>query len=56
MGADYFREADPARVLAEYQIGAAFMQGPARLHADALWALQGQRFAALMRRGWEPCP
>ena len=55
MGADYFREPDPARVLAEYPIGAAVMQGPARLHADALWALQEQRFAALMRRGLETC-
>ena len=53
MVADYFREADPARVLAEYPIGTAFMQGPARLHADALRALQEQRFTALMRRGWE---
>ena len=30
-----------------------FLNGSARLSADELCALQEQRFAALLRRGWE---
>ena len=37
----------------EYPIGEPFLNGPARLSADELRALQERRFAALMRRGWE---
>ncbi|MSP04737.1 MAG: phenylacetate--CoA ligase family protein [Acetobacteraceae bacterium] len=51
--AAYFQEADPARVLAAYPIGDAFLQGTARLGVEALRAVQEGRFAALMRRGWE---
>ncbi len=51
--ATYFQEADPTRILDEYPIGDAFMQGPARLDAATLRALQERRFAVLMRRGWE---
>ena len=49
----YFSEADADRLLIEYPIGADFLSGPASLNADALRTLQEQRFAALMRRGWE---
>ena len=49
----YFSEADAGRLLREYPIGCAFLTGPACLSADALRALQEQRFATLMRRGWE---
>lgn len=53
MTSNYFGEADVARLLAEYPIGADFLAGPARLSSDALRALQEKRFAALMRRGWQ---
>lgn len=53
MTAGYFHEADTTRILAEYPIGEAFLEGPARLSADGLRALQERRFAALMRRGWQ---
>ena len=53
MTGGYFDEADPARVLGEYPIGAAFLNSCARLSADELRALQERRFTALMRRGWE---
>jgi phenylacetate-CoA ligase len=49
----YFSEADPARILREYPIGDYFLAGPARLSTDALRALQEERFAVLMKRGWE---
>lgn len=49
----YFSEADAGRLLTDYPIGAGFLSGPACLGADALRALQEQRFAAVMRRGWE---
>ncbi|MGI9480683.1 MAG: phenylacetate--CoA ligase family protein [Hyphomicrobiaceae bacterium] len=49
----YFSEADAGRLLQEYPIGSAFLNGPACLSADELRALQEQRFATLMRRGWE---
>lgn len=49
----YFSEADAGRLLIEYPIGTDFLSGPASLNADALRTLQEQRFAALMRRGWE---
>jgi phenylacetate-CoA ligase len=53
MAAEYFQEADAARILIEYPMGEAFLNGPARLSNDELRALQEQRFAVLMRRGWE---
>lgn len=53
MAARYFDEADPARILSDYPIGEAFLNGPAGLGADELRALQEGRFAAVMRRGWE---
>jgi phenylacetate-CoA ligase len=49
----YFDEVDHKRMLAEYPIGAAFLDGPAKLSADALRALQERRFAAVMKRAWE---
>ena len=53
MPAVYFEEADVARLLHEYPIGEAFLRGPARLSTHSLRSLQEQRFAALMRRGWQ---
>ena len=53
MTGGYFTEANPARLLRDYPIGPAFLDGPARLDAHALRQLQEQRFAAVMRRGWE---
>lgn len=53
MTSSYFREADVGGLLAEYPIGADFLAGPAGLSGDALRALQEQRFAAVMRRGWQ---
>ncbi|MDA0225921.1 MAG: phenylacetate--CoA ligase family protein [Proteobacteria bacterium] len=49
----YFVEADPARILAEYPIGEAFLAGPARLSADALRALQEKRFLDVVARAWQ---
>lgn len=40
----YFAEADPARVSAEYPVGVAFLEGPARLDQGALRVLQERRF------------
>jgi len=52
MTSRYFEEAAPARVLAEYPIGDAFLAGPARLSRDALRVLQETRFKAVMARAW----
>lgn len=49
----YFDEVDHKRMLAEYPIGEAFLNGPAKLGADALRALQERRFAVVMKRAWE---
>ena len=53
MAPGYFNEADPARILGEYPLGEPFLTGPARLSGDELRALQEQRFATLLRRGWQ---
>ena len=53
MAPGYFNEADPARILSEYPLGEPFLTGPARLSGDELRALQEQRFATLLRRGWQ---
>lgn len=53
MSGGYFNEVNATRLVAEYPLGKAFLDGPARLNADALRALQEHRFAGLMRRGWE---
>lgn len=46
----YFDEADIRRMLAEYPIGAAFLEGPARLSRDELHALQNRRFLRVVER------
>jgi len=50
---NYFDEVDHRRLLAEYPIGAAFLDGPARLSRDELHALQERRFLQVVARGWE---
>ena len=49
----YFVEAAPERLLAEYPIGQAFLDGPAALSRDALRALQEKRFRAVLERAWQ---
>ncbi len=49
----YFQEADPARIAAEYPVGEAFLNGPAKLSRDMLRALQEERFEAVMQRAWQ---
>lgn len=49
----YFAEMDLPRLIAEYPIGQAFLDGPARLSQDELRALQERRFAAVLKRAWE---
>ena len=49
----YFDEVDHRRLLREYPIGEAFLDGPARLSRDELHALQERRFLAVVVRGWE---
>lgn len=53
MTSRYFDEVDYKRLLDEYPIGQAFLDGPARLSRDALRALQEKRFAAVMARAWQ---
>jgi len=53
MTSRYFNEADPARLLDEYPIGEAFLEGPAKLARDQLRALQEKRFQAILRRAWD---
>ena len=53
MSSAYFNEVNAARLVAEYPLGKAFLDGPARLNADALRTLQEHRFAGILRRGWE---
>lgn len=53
MATDYFHEADAARILRDYPIGKAFLDGPARLSTDELRRFQERRFATLVKRGWE---
>ena len=53
MAEGYFGEANYKRILSEFPIGQEFLDGPAKLSSDELRALQEQRFASLMRRGWE---
>ncbi len=50
---DYFAEANPQRVVAEYPIGADFLAGPARLSREELRALQERRFLDVVHRGWQ---
>lgn len=49
----YFEQMDLPRLLAEYPLGQAFLDGPARLSRDELRALQERRFAEVLRRAWE---
>jgi len=49
----YFDAVDHRRLLTEYPIGRAFLDGPARLSRDELHALQESRFLAVVARGWE---
>ncbi|MGZ0187206.1 MAG: phenylacetate--CoA ligase family protein, partial [Alphaproteobacteria bacterium] len=53
MSSRYFKEADPERLLREFPIGQAFLDGPAKLSRDALRALQETRFASVIARAWE---
>ncbi len=53
MTGGYFKEADYKRLLTEFPIGQPFLDGPAKLSADELRALQNKRFVHLMARGWE---
>lgn len=53
MTSRYFSEAAPDRLLAEYPIGRAFLDGPAKLSRDALRALQETRFARVLARAWQ---
>lgn len=49
----YFEDADPARMMRDYPMGRAYLEGPAALSRDALRSLQEKRFAAVMACGWE---
>ena len=49
----YFDEVDHRRLLSEYPIGQAFLDGPVRLSRDELHALQERRFLAVIARGWQ---
>lgn len=49
----YFEAFDARAMLADYPIGDAFLARYARMSRDELRAVQEQRFARLMRRGWE---
>ena len=53
MDAYYFSEADHDRLLREFPIGQAFLDGPARLSRDALHQLQEKRFLQVVARGWQ---
>lgn len=53
MNSRYFAEAAPDRLLSEYPIGQAFLDGPAKLSRDALRALQERRLQAVLARAWE---
>jgi phenylacetate-CoA ligase len=49
----YYQQADPLAIQRDYPLGDGFLRGPARLSADALRALQEQRFAEVMARAWQ---
>jgi phenylacetate-CoA ligase len=49
----YFDEAQILRMQAEYPIGNAFLEGPARLSRDELHALQNGRFLKVVERAWQ---
>jgi phenylacetate-CoA ligase len=49
----YFEAFDAREMLAEYPIGDAFLARYASMSRDELRSLQEERFARLMRRGWE---
>lgn len=49
----YFEAFDAKRMLADYPVGDAFVARYTGMSRDELRALQEQRFATLMRRGWE---
>ncbi len=53
MSGGYFDQVNAPRLVDEYPLGKAFLDGPARLSADALHALQEHRFARILQRGWE---
>jgi len=46
----YFDEASPQRMLVEYPLGRAFLEGVARASRDELRALQERRFRAVVNR------
>ena len=50
----YFDEVDHRRLLSEYPIGQAFLDGPVRLSRDELHALQERRFLAVIAREHGP--
>ena len=49
----YFDEASHQRMLVEYPVGRAFLEGTARASRDELRALQERRFCAVVKRAWE---
>jgi len=49
----YFDEAAPRRLLAEYPVGRAFLDGVARMGRDELRALQERRFRRAVARAWQ---
>ena len=49
----YFREADPAAILRDYPIGAAFLRDIARIGRDRLRELQQRRFLNLVTQAWK---
>jgi phenylacetate-CoA ligase len=49
----YFDEVSHQRMLAEYPLGGAFLEGIARASRDELRAVQERRFRAVVKRAWE---
>ncbi len=49
----YFDEAAHQRMLVEYPVGRAFLEGTARASRDELRALQERRFRVVVKRAWE---
>ena len=49
----YFEEVRLDRIAAEFPVGQAFLDGPARMSADALRALQERRFRRVLQRAWQ---
>jgi phenylacetate-CoA ligase len=49
----YFESFDAQAMLADYPVGDAFTARYIGMSRDALYALQNERFVALVKRGWE---